>query len=66
MFKCECEHEAHTATTGTTPNGNPGHRFGQTFSDLVEFTVKTPHGTYRLCADCRFDCYHAYPDSEAT
>lgn len=56
---CQCEHEAHLDKAKLTPNGNPGHRYWQSFrlKQLVE--VQTTYGTFRVCPDCAEDCHNA-------
>lgn len=57
LTSCQCEHTAHIAERAMTPNGNPGHRYGVNFFDTNLTTVKTPYGTFRVCRDCRADCF---------
>ena len=59
-FPCECEHKAHTER-GTTPNGNPGHRYGQGFTFRSLVPVATPYGTLVTCEDCAKDCMAEFP-----
>ena len=67
-MKCQCEHAAHflehervqRVPAPLTPNGNPGHRYGQDFSDLFIVGVRTPYGTFSVCKDCARDCYQDY------
>jgi hypothetical protein len=64
---CECEHIAHGDMFGkpediafrnrTTPNGNPGHKFGAKYDSSYLQTVNTIYGTYHVCRDCAQDCW---------
>lgn len=59
--KCQCEHTAHFFRgpgegEARTPNGNPGHRFEQTFFKSFISTIKTEYGTFIVCGDCKNDC----------
>jgi len=60
LKSCECEHISHIERDRLTPNGNPGHKYGQSFYAIEP--VKTICGTFHLCKDCREDCFP--PDSE--
>jgi len=52
---CECEHIAHFDKNWLTPNGNPGHKAGQTYHGLK--AVKKTYGTFHVCSDCITDCH---------
>lgn len=56
MTRCECEHLAHLEKGIITPNGNPGHKYGATFSQLHMQVVETPYGSFYVCSDCAHDC----------
>lgn len=53
---CECENIAHfPEEKKLTPNGNPGHRYGQEFLSGIQ-PIKTEMGTFHVCKDCAVDC----------
>jgi hypothetical protein len=53
---CQCENAAHFHDApALTPNGNPGHKYGQRFTHGL-VAVVTEFGTFAVCADCRKDC----------
>lgn len=54
MEKCQCEHISHFETDKQTPNGNPGHDYGQGFHML--FVKQTRYGNFAVCKDCLHDC----------
>lgn len=54
MSKCQCEHAAHLDRTVRTPNGNPGHWYGQEFVAVVAIPAR---GVFEVCSDCSADCY---------
>jgi hypothetical protein len=56
-IRCECEHICHLSNLRNSPNGNPGHRHGQSFDIVYVKTIKTEYGTYILCRDCADDCH---------
>jgi len=54
---CECEHIAHFADEKRkTPNGNPGHVYGQPFVETSLVNKGTPYGKFLVCKDCASDC----------
>jgi len=55
--KCECEHISHTDRTNTTPNGNPGHKYGTPFKRRFTSTISTILGPFTVCHDCVDDCF---------
>ena len=60
--KCECEHESHFCY-GSTPNGNPAHKYGVHYADHFIVTVRITDGgdfsqTLNICKNCAKDCYH--------
>lgn len=57
LTPCECEHSCHFHDTGKlSPNGNPGHRYGQPFAESYIVRVRTDGQTERVCKDCANDC----------
>jgi len=60
--KCECEHIAHFDETKTTPNTNPGHKYGVMFFNTQE--IITNYGKFIVCDDCANDCRKGYLKNE--
>ena len=57
LSNCECEHIAHfPEEKRKTPNGNPGHRYGQKFFEETMVNKGTEHGKFLVCKDCANDC----------
>ena len=57
-FPCACEDATHTSCV-SSPNGNPGHRYGVRFArDRME-SVSTIYGTMLVCPDCAEECLAA-------
>ena len=52
---CQCEHTSHFHRADRTPNGNPGHSYGQRFLHVVHIT--TTYGKLAVCQDCADDCH---------
>lgn len=63
---CECEHIAHLEPGRYTPNGNPGHKYGQRFVQGQLTPVKTDCGTFKVCPSCKVDCLQHYIKEPAT
>lgn len=64
---CECEHIAHQPREkgqlrSTTPNGNPGHKYGVQYFNHAIVQVQTTWGKFWVCRDCAADCYKQYPE----
>lgn len=57
MKPCQCEHIAHFhEEKKLTPNGNPGHEYGQMFAESYLVDKGTPYGKFIVCKDCASDC----------
>ena len=60
--QCQCEHACHDSYQSRpgalikSPNGNPGHRYGQKFEERALKSVKTAWGTFEVCPSCLGDC----------
>jgi hypothetical protein len=53
-----CEHVRHTEPDPA------GHSYGMPFDVDYLVHVKTPYGTFRVCNECRTNCYADFPLTE--